>query len=181
MTHADKKETRLAILVDCDNVSPEIMVYVMQVAAGLGRSVIRRGYGNLGSLQHKWQTILVNLAFTPCLQYPYAAGKNTSDMALALDALEMWLEHRVDAVCIISSDSDFTYLCRKLREAGAYVYGIGEAKTPATLRNACDQFFEWIREKPAQAALNKPKATPSPVAITNKSSQASPKQIPAFC
>jgi len=181
MKQAENKERRLAILVDCDNVVPEIMTYTMQITAGLGRCVIRRGYGNVGSLTHKWQSILVNLAFTPCLQYPYAAGKNASDMALALDALEIWFERRVDAVCIISSDSDFTYLGRKLREWGARVYVIGETKTPAALRNACDQFFEWIREEiPAQETVNKPKAIPSSTTINKQSSQSVPKQELAF-
>jgi len=180
MKQADKKEPRLAILVDCDNVAPEIMPYGMQIATTLGRSVIRRGYGNLSTLGHKWQSVLVNLAFIPCLQYPYIAGKNTSDMVLALDALEMWFERRLDAVCIISSDSDFTHLCRKLRECGAQVWVIGEAKTPAALRNACDQFFEWIREMPAQVATDKPKAAPSQTTVINKSSQSVPTKPPAF-
>jgi len=151
----NEKELRLAILVDCDNVVPEIMTYALPITTRLGRSVIRRAYGNSGSLTHKWQSILVNLAFTPCLQYPYAAGKNTSDMALALDALQLWFERRVDAVCIISSDSDFTYLCRKLREYGAQVCVIGEVKTPIALRHACDHFFEWVHQTPSQMASTK--------------------------
>src|SRR5690606_40945276 len=76
-------ETSVAVLVDCDNVSPEILEYALRVVAQFGRVVLRRGYGNHTTLANKWQEALVRLAFTPCLQYQYAAGKNTSDIALA--------------------------------------------------------------------------------------------------
>lgn len=89
----------------------------------------------------------------PCLQYQYAAGKNTSDIALALDAVEALFDRRADTFCLVTSDSDFAYLCRKLRERGATVHIVGEAKTPPALRNASDQFFEWLPvEPPADAA-----------------------------
>lgn len=80
-------ETRVAVLVDCDNTTPEILEYALRVVAKFGRVVLRRGYGNHSTLANKWQEALVRLAFTPCLQYQYAAGKNTADIALALDAL----------------------------------------------------------------------------------------------
>lgn len=138
-------ETRVAVLVDCDNVSPEILEHALRVVAQFGRVVLRRGYGNHGTLANKWQEALVRLAFTPCLQYQYAAGKNTSDIALALDAMEALFDHRADTFCLVTSDSDFAYLCRKLRERGATVCIVGETKTPDALRNASDQFFEWRR------------------------------------
>lgn len=143
-------ETRVAVLVDCDNTTAEILEYALRVIAQFGRVVLRRGYGNHTTLANKWQEALVRLAFTPCLQYQYAPGKNTADIALALDALEAMFDHRADTFCIVTSDSDFAYLCRKLRERGATVCIVGEAKTPDALRNASDQFFEWI--KPAQSA-----------------------------
>jgi uncharacterized protein (TIGR00288 family) len=115
------------------------------VVAQFGRVVLRRGYGNHGTLAHKWQEALVRLAFTPCLQFQYAAGKNTSDIALALDAIEALFDQRADTFCLVTSDSDFAYLCRKLRERGATVHIVGEAKSPPALRNASDQFFEWVR------------------------------------
>ena len=140
-------ETRVAVLVDCDNVSPEILEHALRVVAQFGRVVLRRGYGNHGTLANKWQEALVRLAFTPCLQYQYAAGKNTSDIALALDAMEALFDHRADMFCLVTSDSDFAYLCRKLRERGATVCIVGEPKTPDALRNASDQFFEWRRDE----------------------------------
>lgn len=148
-------ETRVAVLVDCDNVSPEILEYALRMVAQFGRVILRRGYGNQGTLACKWREALVRLAFTPCLQYQYAAGKNTADIALALDALEACLERRADTFCLVTSDSDFAYLCRKLRERGARVYIVGESKTPDALRNVSDQFFEWTQPKlPAKPVVN---------------------------
>lgn len=142
-------ERRVAVLVDCDNTTPEILEYALRVVAQFGRVVIRRGYGNHSTLANKWQEALVRLAFTPCLQYQYASGKNTADIALALDAIEVLFDEMVDAFCVVTSDSDFAYLCRKLRERGAMVYIVGEEKTPDALRNATDQFFEF---QPPEAA-----------------------------
>lgn len=138
-------ENRVAVLVDCDNVPAEILEHALLMAAQFGRVVVRRGYGNQGTLANRWQEALVRQAFTPCLQYQYASGKNTADIALALDALEALFDQRADTFCLVTSDSDFAYLCRKLRERGASVCIVGESKTPDALRNASDQFFEWTR------------------------------------
>lgn len=145
----DNGDGRVAVLVDCDNTSPEILEFALRVVAQFGRVVLRRGYGNHGTLANKWQEALVRLAFTPCLQYQYASGKNTSDIALALDAVEGMFDGRADTFCLVTSDSDFAYLCRKLRERGSTVHIVGEAKTPDALRNASDQFFEWLPPEPA--------------------------------
>ena len=142
---AAQVEARVAVLVDCDNTSPEVLEYALRVVAQFGRVVLRRGYGNHATLANKWQEALVRLAFTPCLQYQYASGKNTSDIALALDAVEALFDDRADTSCLVTSDSDFAYLCRKLRERGATVHIVGEAKSPDALRNASDQFFEWVK------------------------------------
>lgn len=152
--HNTEHDSRVAVLVDCDNTTPEILEYALRVVAQFGRVVLRRGYGNHSTLASKWQEAMVRLAFTPCLQYQYAAGKNTSDIALALDALEALFDRRADTFCLVTSDSDFAYLCRKLRERGATVHIVGEAKSPDALRNASDQFFEWV--KPAAAADDLP-------------------------
>ncbi|MDM0022181.1 NYN domain-containing protein [Variovorax saccharolyticus] len=138
-------ETRVAVLVDCDNVPPEILDHALRVVAQFGRVVLRRGYGNHTTLANKWQEALVRQAFTPCLQYQYTSGKNTADIALALDALEALFDRRADTFCLVTSDSDFAYLCRKLRERGATVCIVGESKAPDALRNASDQFFQWTR------------------------------------
>lgn len=158
----DNTEGRVAVLVDCDNTSPEILEYALRVVAQFGRVVLRRGYGNHGTLANKWQDALVRLAFTPCLQYQYASGKNTSDIALALDALEAMFDGRAETFCLVTSDSDFAYLCRKLRERGATVHIVGETKTPDALRNASDQFFEWqVPDTATSSGEPKPEAAKS--------------------
>jgi uncharacterized protein (TIGR00288 family) len=127
----EMNESRVVVLVDCDNVPPSILDHALRFVARFGRVVVRRGYGNSGALaSNRWQDALVQQAFTPCLQYQYASGKNTADIALALDALELLFDDKVDTFCFVTSDSDFAYLCRKLRERGAVVCIVGEGKTP---------------------------------------------------
>lgn len=158
-------DTKVAVLVDCENADPDILDYALRVAAQFGRVVLRRGFGGHTTLANKWQTVLVQQAFTPCLQYAYATGKNTSDIALAMDAIEALFDQRANTFCLVTSDSDFAGLCRKLRERGATVHVIGEAKTPEALRNASDQFFQWMPPEatpPAGAAPQSAKAPAPP-------------------
>ena len=177
-------ENRVAVLVDCDNTSPAILEYGLLMIAQVGRVVLRRGYGNHTTLTNKWQEALVRLAFTPCLQFQYAPGKNTADIALALDALEAMFDKRAESFCIVTSDSDFAYLCRKLRERGARVYIVGESKTPAALRNASDQFFEWAPaiDHPSESISSSilktstPREEPGDVIV----SRPTPKRRPKF-
>nr|WP_229445356.1 NYN domain-containing protein [Massilia sp. Leaf139] len=167
-------EARVAVLVDCDNASPDILDFALRMSSQFGRVVLRRGYGNHATLARTWQDALVERAFTPCLQFQYAAGKNTSDIALALDALEAMFDGRAEKFCIVTSDSDFAYLCRKLRERGASVAIVGESKTPNALRHASDQFFEWIPEQatPANEDSSKP--------LPEKSGTSAVKRRPRF-
>lgn len=162
-------ETNVAVLVDCENAQPAVIDDAMRAACKLGRVVLRRGYGNQASLASKWQDALVRHGFAPYMQFQYVNGKNTADMALALDALEMLLDRRADRFVIVTSDSDFVGLCCKLKERGAEVHVFGEAKTPAALRHACDRFHEALPAAPqisatvpvvsikAKATGNKPK------------------------
>ncbi|WP_257389057.1 NYN domain-containing protein [Tahibacter caeni] len=181
-------DARVAVFVDCDNVAPEILEHALLMAAQFGRVVLRRGYGTRETLAHRWQEALVRYAFTPCLQYPYAAGKNTADIALALDALEALFDRRADTFCLVTSDSDFAHLCRKLRERGATVCIVGEPKTPDALRNASDQFFEWTRgdadatTEPAAGRATPAAAAPKDAKTPAKSGTAKPaaKHSPAF-
>jgi uncharacterized protein (TIGR00288 family) len=177
MNHA---EGRVAVLVDCDNTTPAILEYTLRVVAQFGRVVLRRGYGNHATLGSKWQEALVNQAFTPHLQYQYAAGKNTADIALALDALEAMFDDRADTFCLVTSDSDFAYLCRKLRERGAMVCVVGEKKSPAALRNASDHFFEWIADDTGTQATVPKKAEASPKPAANGHDTASRAPLPSF-
>jgi uncharacterized protein (TIGR00288 family) len=162
------EEKQVAILIDCDNTNPTVLAYAVRVVAKFGRVVVRRGYGNHTTLSNKWQAALIEHAFTPCLQFQYANGKNTADIALALDAQELLFDGRIDTFCILTSDSDFSYLCRKLRERGATVFIVGEAKSPKALRNATDQFFEWLPE-PGEPELQ--------VAVPSAPTQAAARSI----
>lgn len=176
--HNNTQDSRVAVLVDCENSHPDILDYALKVVAQFGRIVLRRGYGNHSALIGKnWQDTLVRLAFTPCLQYQYVSGKNTADIALALDALEAMFDHRADRFCLVSSDSDFAYLCRKLRERGATVYVVGEQKTPDALRNASDQFFEWT--PPAKQEESSPAREPAKAPVEQPTLPL-PKRRPRF-
>jgi len=145
-------DVRVALLVDCENAQPAALDYAMQCAARSGRVVLKRGYGNHAALANRWQDAMVRMGLVPCLQYQYASGKNTADIALALDALEALLDRRADSFVIVTSDADFVHLCHKLRERGAAVRVVGEDKTPDALRNACDQFFEFVPARPVKPA-----------------------------
>ncbi|MBH1714576.1 NYN domain-containing protein [Stenotrophomonas maltophilia] len=173
-------DTRVAVLLDCDNVPPEIVDHALLMAAQFGRVVVRRGYGNHSTLAKRWQETLVRQAFTPCLQYQYAAGKNTADMALALDALEAMFDQRADTFCLVTSDSDFAYLCRKLRERGATVCIVGEEKTPEALRNACDQFFEWKPSEQKPEAEEQASGLKGQAQGKTETSKPLPKRRPRF-
>ncbi|MDP4300032.1 NYN domain-containing protein [Leptothrix discophora] len=171
---AGEPEAKVAVLVDCENADPAILDYALRVAAQFGRVVLRRGFGSHTALANKWQTVLVQQAFTPCLQYAYAAGKNTSDIALAMDAIEALFDQRATTFCLVTSDSDFAGLCRKLRERGATVHVIGEAKTPEDLRNASDQFFQWVAP---EAVVATPPGVPA-VPVVKAPAAPKPKQRP---
>lgn len=167
------QEASVALLIDCDNVPPEIAEFALQRAAQAGRVTVRRGYGNPNKIDKGWEQVLVRQSFTSCLQYPYAPRKNSTDIALSLDALELLLDKRAQTFCLVTGDSDFAYLCRKLRERGAIVYIAGAANCPEALRKACDQFFEWtpvakpesprptVRLYPANPRMVNPRATVS--------------------
>jgi len=155
------QDSNVAVLVDCENAQPAVIDEAMRVASTLGRVTLRRGYGNHTSLASKWQDPLVRHGFAPCMQFQYVAGKNTADIALALDALEILLDRRADQFVIVTSDSDFVGLCRKLQERGAGVHVFGEAKTPAALRHACDRFHESA--PPAPQAVAHAQALPAAI------------------
>lgn len=173
-------DQRVAVLIDCDNANPMVLEYAMRCASACGRVVQKRAYGNHTTLANRWKDALIQMAFAPCLQFQYATGKNTSDIALALDALEALLEKRADSFVIVTSDSDFVYLCHKLRERGAAIHVVGEAKTPAALRSACDRFFEFVPTGPAKAAPNPPHFAPAPLAAVTVAPPPIIKKQPQF-
>lgn len=133
--------TRVAVLIDCDNISHQWARAILGETAKHGTLGIKRGYGDWTSSHLKnWRPELATYAIQPVQQFAYTVGKNSTDFALVIDAMDLLYAESVDAFCIVSSDSDFTRLAMRLRESGKRVYGIGARKTPAAFQNACDRF-----------------------------------------
>ena len=145
---AQEKDLRLAVLIDADNAPRSAIRDVMAEVAVYGTPTIKRIYGdwttpNMAS----WKPLLLENAITPIQQYGYTTGKNSTDSAMIIDAMDVLYSGRVDGFVLVSSDSDFTRLAIRLREAGMKVYGMGERKTPSPFIVACDKFvyIEVIR------------------------------------
>ncbi|MFA6308295.1 MAG: NYN domain-containing protein [Clostridia bacterium] len=137
----DLKELRLAVLIDADNVPYSNVKGMMEEIAKYGTPTIKRIYADWTKpTVSGWKNVLLENAITPIQQYSYTTGKNATDSAMIIDAMDILYSEKVEGFCIISSDSDFTRLATRLREAGMKVYGIGERKTPSPFIAACDKF-----------------------------------------
>ena len=150
-----EKDLRLAVLIDADNASRTAMKDVMAEVAVYGTPTIKRIYGDWTSPNmNRWKSILLETAITPIQQYSYTTGKNSTDSAMIIDAMDILYSGTCDGFVLVSSDSDFTRLATRLREAGMKVYGMGEKKTPKPFIVACDKFvyIEVIRAAAKQAA-----------------------------
>ena len=152
---SEERDLRLAVLIDADNAPRSALGDVMAEVAVYGTPTIKRIYGdwttpNLAS----WKPLLLENAITPVQQYGYTTGKNSTDSAMIIDAMDILYTGQVDGFVLVSSDSDFTRLAIRLREAGMKVYGMGEKKTPKPFIVACDKFvyIEVIRAAAKQAA-----------------------------
>jgi uncharacterized LabA/DUF88 family protein/Fe-S-cluster formation regulator IscX/YfhJ len=135
-------DTRIAVLIDADNIPSANIKVMMEEIAKYGTPTFKRIYGdwtrpNLSG----WKNVLLENAIQPIQQYGYTTGKNATDSAMIIDAMDILYTERVDAFCIVSSDSDFTRLATRLRESGMTVYGMGEKKTPNPFIVACDKFI----------------------------------------
>jgi uncharacterized LabA/DUF88 family protein len=136
------KDLRLAVLIDADNVPYANINGMLQEIAKYGTPTFKRIYADWTKpTVSGWKSVLLEHAITPVQQYSYTTGKNSSDSALIIDAMDILYTGRVDGFCIVSSDSDFTRLATRLREAGMKVFGIGERKTPPAFISACDKFI----------------------------------------
>ena len=140
----------LAVLIDGDNIPSAHVKEMMEEIAKYGNPTIKRIYGDWTSPHlSKWKNLLLQNAITPIQQYAYTAGKNATDSAMIIDAMDILYSEKVNGFCLVSSDSDFTKLATRLREAGMQVIGIGEKKTPNPFIVACDKFIyiEIIRKQ----------------------------------
>jgi hypothetical protein len=139
----------IALLVDADNIPPSALGQVVTRLSPLGQITVRRAYGDWSrAAMSSWSQPLTTHAFRAIQQSTLVKGKNATDMALVIEAMELLFTQRPSAIGIASSDSDFAPLALRLREYGLAVYGLGEAKAPASFRNACTQFYE-LPPKPA--------------------------------
>jgi hypothetical protein len=135
-------EVNLAVLIDGDNIPSAHVKEMMQEIAKYGNPTIKRIYGDWTKPHlSKWKSILLENAITPVQQYAYTSGKNATDSAMIIDAMDILYSGKVNGFCLVSSDSDFTRLATRLREAGMQVIGIGEKKTPNPFIVACDKFI----------------------------------------
>jgi uncharacterized LabA/DUF88 family protein len=142
---------KIALLVDGDNAQAKLLALILEEAAKYGKVTIRRIYGDWTTPQmNSWKHILNDLAFTPIQKFSYTSGKNSTDSALIIDAMDILHDELVDGFCIVSSDSDYTGLAKRIREGGIFVMGIGEKKTPAAFVKSCEvfTFSENFEQKP---------------------------------
>lgn len=135
-------DLRLAVLIDADNVPYANVKAMLAEIARYGTPTIKRIYGDWTQpTLSGWKKVLLENAVTPIQQYSYTTGKNSTDSAMIIDAMDILYTNRVDGFCLVSSDCDFTRLATRLREAGELVIGIGEQKTPTPFISACDRFI----------------------------------------
>jgi len=146
----DVKTQNLAVLIDADNAQPSIVEGLLSEIAKYGTANVKRIYGDwtLSGLKG-WKEVLLAYSIQPIQQFGYTSGKNATDSALIIDAMDLLYTGKFDGFCIVSSDSDFTKLASRIREAGLLVYGFGEKKTPQPFVSACDKFIftEVLRSK----------------------------------
>ncbi|MEX2594256.1 MAG: NYN domain-containing protein [Anditalea sp.] len=135
-------DLKLAVLIDGDNIPSAYVKEMIQEIAKYGNPTIKRIYGDWTKPNlARWKNLLLENAITPIQQYGYTTGKNATDSAMIIDAMDILYSEKVNGFCLVSSDSDFTRLATRLREAGMKVFGIGEKKTPEPFIVACDKFI----------------------------------------
>lgn len=141
MTQRQSSDKRFALLIDADNVSAKYIAAILDELSKYGTVTIKRIYGDWTSNLHaKWKDVLLDNSITPIQQFSYTYGKNATDSAMIIDAMDILYTNSVEGFCLVSSDSDFTRLAARLRESGLTVIGMGEKKTPTPFRKACDIF-----------------------------------------
>ncbi len=141
---------KLAVLIDADNAQPSIVEGLLGEIANYGTANVKRSYGDwTGPGLKGWKDVLLEYSIQPIQQFGYTRGKNSTDSALIIDAMDLLYTGNFTGFCIVSSDSDFTKLASRIRESGLVVYGFGEKKTPAAFVSACDKFIytEVLRGK----------------------------------
>ncbi len=161
---------KLAVLIDADNAQASVIQELLAEVSRYGTATIKRAYGDWTTQNlRSWKDVLHTMAIQPIQQFSYTSGKNATDSALIIDAMDVLHTGSVDGFCLVSSDSDFTRLATRIREAGLVVYGFGERKTPEPFVAACDKFIytEILRTEP-MTEKDAPKVEPVAVADVRK-------------
>lgn len=136
------RSDKLAVVIDADNTSPNVIEALLKEIAKFGTAYIKRVYGDWTSPQmNTWKKILNDFAIVPMQQFAYTSGKNSTDSALIIDVMDLLYTDKFDGFCIVSSDSDFTRLAHRIRQNGLAVYGFGKRQTPKAFVAACDRFI----------------------------------------
>jgi uncharacterized LabA/DUF88 family protein len=165
---ATENAVRLAVLIDADNAQASITEGLLAEVAKYGTAHVKRAYGDWTAPNLRgWKVQLLAQSIQPIQQFAYTTGKNATDSAMVIDAMDLLYSGRLDGFCIVSSDSDFTRLAARLRESGMMVYGFGERKTPKPFVAACDKFvylenLRFADEDAASDALGVKPAKPKP-------------------
>lgn len=166
---------RLAILIDADNASPRMAAAIFEEIATIGEASARRIYGDFSGTRLKgWSEILATYAIIPQQNFANTVGKNASDIALVIDAMDLLHSGRFDGFCLVSSDSDFTRLAARIREQGLDVYGLGEQKTPESFRRACKRFIYTENLLPQTNPLSSLQGGPTATLIAGMPSKQHP-------
>ncbi len=170
-------QARLAVLIDADNARADAIDPMLKEIAKFGLATVKRIYGDWTQPQlGSWKKKLAEHAIQPVQQFGYTTGKNSTDSALIIDAMDLLYTQRFDGFCLVSSDSDFTKLAVRLRESGLQVYGFGEQKTPRSLIAACDKFIYIENLKPSAKAQKAPAMAAEPAAAAAAPKPASRKR-----
>ena len=160
-------QARLAVLIDADNARADAIDPMLKEIAKFGLATVKRIYGDWTQAQlGSWKKKLAEHAIQPVQQFGYTTGKNSTDSALIIDAMDLLYTQRFDGFCLVSSDSDFTKLAVRLRESGLQVYGFGEQKTPRSLIAACDKFIYIENLQPSAKTQKAPATAADPAAAT---------------
>lgn len=172
-------EKKIAVLIDAENASHKMLSAVLTELSKHGHILVKKAYGDWSS-KHlvNWKQPLNDLAITPVQQFSYTQGKNSSDAAMIIDTMDLLYTKNFDAFALVTSDSDFTKLASRLKEAQIYVFGVGEEKTPKAFRSACDDFILTGLLQSADEENELPQKTAKKTAAKKSTKKTGQKSVP---
>ncbi|WP_430612049.1 NYN domain-containing protein [Flavobacterium sp. JP2137] len=174
----EKSTNNIAILIDGDNAQAKLLELILEEVSKYGKVTIRRIYGDWTTPQmNSWKDLLNDLSFSPMQKFSYTTGKNSTDSSLIIDAMDILHDKSVDGFCIVSSDSDYTGLAKRIREEGIFVMGVGEKKTPNAFVQSCEIFTYCENLIPRKGAAKEPNVVSVKKAENNHSDDFEIKEL----